>query len=232
MGEFLRVTLEFLGGFSTSLIIFTLTLLLALPLGLLISFCTMSKVAPLRAFFKTIVWILRGTPLLLQIFAVFYVPGLLTNGAFQWPMMHTGWAWFDKTISTRFIAALVAFVINYAAYFSEIFRGGIQSISKGQYEAGQVLGMSKMQVFFRVVLLQVIKRIIPPMSNEIITLVKDTSLANVIGLAELMFYGSFELTTNGLIWPIFYAGVFYLIFVGLLTILFSKAEKKLDYFKA
>jgi polar amino acid transport system permease protein len=230
MGVFLRITGELLNGFTTSLLLFTFTLLLALPLGLLISFCTMSKVAPLRAFFKVIVWILRGTPLMLQIFAVFYVPGLLFG--YVWPTMNTGWAWFDKTISTRFIAALVAFVINYAAYFSEIYRGGIQSISKGQYEAGQVLGMTKTQVFFKVIALQVIKRIIPPMSNEIITLVKDTSLANVIGLAELMFYGSFELTTNGLIWPIFYAGVFYLIFVGILTILFSKLEKKLSYFKA
>jgi polar amino acid transport system permease protein len=167
---------------------------------------------------------------MLQIFAVFYVPGLLFG--FIWPTMNTGWEWFDTTVSTRFIAALVAFVINYAAYFSEIFRGGIQSISKGQYEAGQVLGMSRTDVFFKVVLLQVVKRVLAPMSNEVITLVKDTALANVIAVTELMYWGTYQLTDKGLVWPIFYAGAFYLIFVGLLTILFGKLEKKLDYFKA
>ncbi len=144
--------------------------------------------------------------------------------------MNTGWAWFDNTISTRFIAALVAFVINYAAYFSEIFRGGIQSISKGQTEAGQVLGLSKSQIFFKVVLMQVVKRIIPPMSNEIITLVKDTSLANTIGVIELIFNAK-EFMLEGLIWPLFYAGAFYLLFVGLLTLIFGWIEKKLSYYK-
>ncbi len=144
--------------------------------------------------------------------------------------MNTGWEWFDTTFSTRFIAALVAFAINYAAYFSEIFRGGIQSIPKGQFEAGQVLGMTKTQIFFKVILLQVIKRIIPPMSNEIITLVKDTSLANTIGVLELLFYAK-KTMLEGLIWPLFYSGLFYLIFVGLLTILFARLEKRLDYFK-
>ena len=166
---------------------------------------------------------------MLQIFALFYLPGLL--GLFTWPMMNTGWAWFDATFSSRFIAALVAFAINYAAYFSEIFRGGIQSISKGQYEAGQVLGMTKMQIFFRIVLLQVIKRIIPPMSNEIITLIKDTSLATTIGVCELIFEAK-EFMLQGLIWPLFCAGIFYLLFVGVLTVVFDKVEKKLDYFKA
>ena len=145
--------------------------------------------------------------------------------------MNTGWAWFDNTITTRFIAALVAFVINYAAYFSEIFRGGIQSIPKGQYEAGQVLGMTKATIFTKIVFMQVIKRIVPPMSNEIITLVKDTSLANTISVLEIIFYGKEFMLTNGLIWPIFYAGAFYLIFVGLLTILFGYIEKKLSYYK-
>ena len=172
MEEFLKVSSQLLQGFSTSVMLFLLTLIIALPLGLLISFCTISKFAPLRIFFKVIVWILRGTPLMLQIFVIFYLPGLLN--LFVWPTMNTGWAWFDNTITTRFIAALVAFSINYAAYFSEIFRGGIESVSKGQFEAGQVLGMTKSQIFFKVVLLQVIKRIIPPMSNEIITLIKDT----------------------------------------------------------
>ena len=165
---------------------------------------------------------------MLQIFVIFYLPGLLD--LFVWPQMNTGWQWFDSTISTRFIAALVAFSINYAAYFSEIYRGGIESVSKSQTEAGLVLGMTKSQIFFKVILLQVIKRIVPPMSNEIITLVKDTSLANTIGVLELIFNAK-ELMLSGLIWPLFYAGAFYLIFVGVLTILFGKLEKKLSYFK-
>ena len=230
MELFLEVCSKLAGGFVTSVFLFAFTLILALPLGLLISFCTMSKFAPLSMLSKVVVWVLRGTPLMLQVFAIFYLPGLLDW--FYWPQMNTGWEWFDATISTRFIAALVAFAINYAAYFSEIYRGGIQSISKGQYEAGQVLGLSKSQIFFKIVLLQVIKRIIPPMSNEIITLIKDTSLANTIAVYELIFEAKEFMLTEGLIWPLFAAGAFYLIFVGLLTILFGKLEKKLDYFKA
>ena len=229
MEVFLEVTSQLAVGFTTSVLLFTLTLLFALPLGLLTSFCSMSKFAPLRVITKVIVWVLRGTPLMLQIFVIFYVPGLLNW--FNWPMMNTGWAWFDKTITTRFIAALVAFVINYAAYFSEIFRGGIQSISKGQYEAGQVLGMTKGTIFTKVVFMQVVKRIVPPMSNEIITLIKDTSLANTISVLDIIFYGKEFMLTKGLIWPIFYAGAFYLIFVGILTLLFGYIEKKLSYYK-
>ena len=217
-------------GFITALFLFAFTLILALPLGLLMSFCTMSKHAAVRVPMKIIVWILRGTPLMLQIFAIFYLPGLLN--LFVWPQMNTGWTWFDNTFTTRFIAALVAFVINYAAYFSEIYRGGIESISKGQYEAGQVLGLTKREVFFKVVLLQVIKRIIPPMSNEIITLIKDTSLANTIAVYELIYEAKEFMVVRGLIWPLFVAGAFYLIFVGVLTIVFGRIEKKLDYFKA
>ena len=228
MEVFLEVSGLLLKGFSLSCILFILTLIIALPLGLLISFCTMSKFAPLRIVFKFIVWILRGTPLMLQLFVIFYGPGLLH--LFKWPVMNTGWEWFDQTFSTRFIAALVAFGINYAAYFSEIFRGGIQSISKGQSEAGQVLGMTKSQIFFKVILLQVVKNILPPMSNEIITLIKDTSLANTIGVYELIFQSK-TFMAEGLIWPFFYAGAFYLIFVGLLTIILNKIEKKLDYFR-
>ena len=217
-------------GFITALALFVLTLVFALPLGLLISFCTMSKFRPVSYISKIVVWILRGTPLMLQIFAIFYLPGLIFG--MRWPQMNTGWEWFDATFSTRFIAALVAFVINYAAYFSEIFRGGIQSISDGQYEAGKVLGMTRFEVFRKVVLLQVIKRIIPPMSNEIITLVKDTSLANTISVYELIFEAKEFMVVDGLIWPLFAAGAFYLIFVGLLTILLGKLEKRLDYFKS
>ena len=230
MEIFLEVLAKLGGGFVTAFFLFALTLIFALPLGLLMSFCTMSKFAPLRIPMKLIVWVLRVTPMMLQIFAIFYLPGLLD--LFVWPQMNTGWAWFDNTFTTRFIAALVAFVINYAAYFSEIYRGGIESISKGQYEAGQVLGLTKKQVFFKIVLLQVIKRIIPPMSNEIITLIKDTSLANTIAVYELIYEAKEFMTVDGLIWPLFVAGGFYLIFVGALTILFGKIEKKLDYFKA
>lgn len=227
---FLTVTADLLNGFVSTLLLFLLTLVFALPLGLLISFCTMSKFAPLRIFFKLIVWVLRGTPLLLQIFVIFYVPGLVTKGAFVWPTVHTGWAWFDSTFNARFFAALVAFSINYAAYFSEIYRGGIESISKGQYEAGEVLGMTKRQIFSKIVLLQVIKRVLAPMSNETITLVKDTALANTIGLVELTFQGNVYML-QGAIWAIFYSGLFYLIFNGLLTLLFGWLEKKLSYYK-
>ena len=230
MALFLEVCLRLAGGFATALLLFLLTLIFSLPLGLLMSFCTMSKFAPLRVLFKLIVWVLRGTPLMLQIFAIYYLPGLLKW--FVWPSVNTGWGWFDSTFDPRFIAVLVAFVINYAAYFSEIFRGGIQSISQGQYEAGQVLGLTKREVFFKIVLLQVIKRIIPPMSNEIITLIKDTSLANTIGVLELIWEAKDFMVVDGLIWPLFVAGGFYLIFVGVLTVAFNKIEKKLDYFKA
>ena len=229
MNQFVEVLSRLSEGFVSSVLLFVLTLVIALPLGLLISFCTMSKFAPLRVLSKIVIWVLRGTPLMLQIFAIFYLPGLLN--LFTWPRMNTGWEWFDTTFSTRFIAALVAFGINYAAYFSEIFRGGIQSISKGQYEAGQVLGLTRREIFFKIVLLQVIKRIIPPMSNEIITLIKDTALANTIAVYELIFRAK-EFMLDGMIWPIFLAGGFYLIFVGVLTVLLGKLEKKLDYFKA
>jgi polar amino acid transport system permease protein len=228
MEVFLEVTSVLSTGFVTSVMLFALTLVIALPLGLLMAFCSMSKFAPLSMFMKVVVWVLRGTPLMLQIFAIFYLPGLLKW--FNWPPMNTGWVWFDKTFSTRFIAALVAFGINYAAYFSEIFRGGIQSISKGQTEAGQVLGMTKGQIFSKVILLQVIKNILAPMSNEIITLIKDTSLANTISVYELIFYSK-KFMLDGLIWPVFYAGAFYLIFVGILTLLFGYLEKKLSYFR-
>lgn len=211
---FWNVTLSLLGGLKWTCLLFALTLVLALPLGLVIAFGSMSKFKPLAAVTKIFVWIIRGVPLMLQIFVVFYVPGLLF-----------GVEGFD-----RFPSVVIAFVINYACYFSEIYRGGIESISKGQYEAGQVLGMTKSQVFFKVVLMQVVKRIIPPMSNEIITLVKDTALARVIAITELLkaaeLYASY-----GLIWPMFYTAVFYLAFVGLLTLLFGYFEKKLSYYR-
>ena len=174
----------------------------------------MSRFQPLRKLSRGFVWVIRGTPLMLQLIIVFFGPGLL----------------FGWTALSRFTATIVAFVINYACYFSEIYRGGIESISAGQYEAGQVLGMTKGQIFFRVVLLQVIKRILTPMSNEIITLVKDTSLARIIGIYEIIWAGE-SFIKKGMLWPLFYTGVFYLVFNGLLTILFGRLEKKLNYFR-
>ena len=228
MEQFISITLELLSGLASSVFLFLFTLLFSLPLGLIICFATMAKFKPLSWLSQGVVLVLRGTPLMLQIFVIFYVPGLLFG--FQWPSLATGNTWFDNTFSTRFIAALVAFSINYAAYFSEIFRGGILSIPKGQFEAGAVLGMSKREVFFKVILLQMIKRIVPPMGNEIITLVKDTSLANVIAVTELMFRAQQQLN-KGLIWPIFYAGLFYLLFNTLVTYLLKLTERKLEYIK-
>ena len=209
------VTLELLKGFGKTAELFAATLLFAIPLGLIFSFCSMSKFKPLRMLMRMFIWIIRGTPLMLQLIVVYYGPGLI----------------FGLDLMERFHAALIAFVINYACYFSEIYRGGIESIPRGQYEAGQVLGMTKPQIFFRVVLLQVVKRIIAPMSNEIITLVKDTSLARIIAVYEIIWSGQQFIKTAGLIWPLFYTGAFYLVFVGLLTILFRWAEKRLSYFE-
>ena len=213
---FLNVSKELLAGFGSTLKLFSLTLLFSLPLGLIISFGSMSKFKPLKWLVKTFVWIIRGTPLMLQLIIIYYGPGLM----FKLPLMD------------RFNAALLAFVINYSCYFSEIYRGGIESISKGQYEAGQVLGMTKTQIFFKVVLLQVIKRIVPPMSNEIITLVKDTSLARIIAVYEVIWSAERYIKLEGYIWPLFYTGVYYLVFCGALTLLFGYIEKKMSYFRS
>lgn len=212
---FWDVTLSLLNGLEQTCLIFALTLVLALPFGLLISFCSMSKFKPLAFVTKIIVWIVRGVPLMLQVIIVFYVPGFVLG----------------KPLFSRFASVIAAFVINYACYFSEIYRGGIESIAKGQYEAGQVLGLTKSQIFFKIVLLQVIKRILAPMSNEVITLVKDTALARVIMIVEII-QAAQNFAAYGLIWPLFYTAVFYLIFVGILTLLFGFFEKKLSYFKA
>ena len=206
----------FLEGFLPTQRIFAVTLLCALPLGLVISFGSMSRFTPLRWLTRTVVWIIRGTPLMLQLIVFYFGPGLM----FGLPLLEAN------------LAVYLTFTINYACYFSEIYRGGIESIPRGQYEAGQVLGMTRTQVFFKVVLLQVVKRIVPPMSNEIITLVKDTSLARIIAVYEIIFVGQSYIKANGLIWPLFYTAVFYLAFCGLLTLLFGWIEKKMDYFKA
>lgn len=220
-------------GFEATLQLFALTLLFSVPLGLIICFGQMSKFRPLSLPVQLFVWIIRGTPLMLQLILFYYGPGLFVNWAgrvgvdnFLVDIM----AWFNNM--EPIVAALVAFVINYACYFSEIYRGGIQSIPKGQYEACQVLGMTKRQAFFKVVLLQVVKRIVPPMSNEVITLVKDTSLARIITVYEVIFQAERFIKTDGLLWPLFYTGAFYLLFSGILTLLLRYFEKKLDYFKA
>ena len=214
MEQFWQISLDLLRGFGVTCQIFAATLVFALPLGLVLAFGSMSRFKPLKYVVKVFVWIIRGTPLMLQILVIYYGPALLF-----------GWGFLE-----RVVAVIVAFVINYACYFSEIYRGGIESISKGQYEAGQVLGMTRAQIFFRVVLLQVIKRIVPPMSNEIITLVKDTSLARIIVVEEILKI-AYDYTITGLIWPLFYTAVYYLVFVGVLTLLFGFLEKKLNYFK-
>ena len=213
--DFLGVNAQLLGGFKYTLLIFFITLVAARPLGLPIALGSMSRFKPLRWISRAFVWVIRGTPLMLQIMVVFYVPGLV----------------FGTPFRSRIIAVIIAFIINYAAYFSEIYRGGIESIPVGQYEAGQVLGLTKTQTFFKVVLFQVVKRIMAPMSNEVITLVKDTSLANVIAVGELIMSAQNIVKVYAIIWPLFYTAIFYLIFCGVLTLLFNALEKKLNYYR-
>lgn len=211
-------------GFSQTLKLFVVTLVGAVPLGLVVAFGSMSRFSPLRWFTKTVVWIIRGTPLMLQLIIIFFIPGKLFEQS-PWPGGESG----------RFLASAVAFIINYACYFSEIYRGGIQGVPVGQQEAGMVLGMTKQQIFFKVTLLQMVKRIVPPMSNEIITLVKDTSIARIISLQEVIWAGYAFLKSShgysGLLWPLFFTGVYYLLFNGALTLFFGWVERKLDYFR-
>jgi polar amino acid transport system permease protein len=213
---FIPVTLELLKGFGQSINIFVMTLLLSLPLGMVVCLGSMSKFAPLKALTRSFVWVIRGTPLMLQLILIFYGPGLM----FQLPSL------------PRFTAVIIAFSINYACYFSEIYRGGIESIPHGQYEAGKVLGMTRFEVFRKVVLLQVVKRVIPPMSNEIITLLKDTALASVVVHLDLFTIAKEIVNLEVELWPLFYSAAFYLIFTAILTFFFGWLEKKLDYFKA
>ena len=217
---FWTVTQSLISGLGTATQLFALTLLFGLPLGLVIAFGSMSKWRPLKAVVDVIVWIIRGTPLMLQLIIIYYGPGL----------------WLDQNIwgggsSGRMTASVIAFVINYSCYFSVIYRGGIQGVPVGQREAAEVLGFTKSQIFFKVTLLQMIKRIVPPMSNEIITLVKDTSLARIIAITELIKAGESYMKSAGIIWPLFYTGLFYLVFVGILTIVFNLIERKLSYFR-
>ncbi|MBQ4066957.1 MAG: amino acid ABC transporter permease [Clostridia bacterium] len=233
LSTFVNVSLRLLEGFGTTVQIFCLTLLFSLPLGLIFSFASMSRFTPLKLLMRVFVWIIRGSPLMLQLIIVYYGPGLLASAMERAGTLNIIYEFAEYLNSfPPLTATVVAFSINYACYFSEIFRGGIESIPRGQYEAGQVLGMTKIQIFFRVILLQVIKRIIPPMSNEIITLVKDTSLARIITCYEIIYVGESFTKSQGLVWPLFYTGAFYLLFCGILTILFGYIEKKLDYFKA
>lgn len=230
--DFIVVTQSLFEGFAITCLLFVFTLLFSLPLGLLISFCTMSKIKLVKESFKVFVWMIRGVPLMLQLFIVYYLPGMLSPTGFNPFGKIDNYLYFNLGIDNggALLATIIAFVINYAAYFSEIFRGGIESIPKGQYEAGQVLGMTKRQIFRKVILMQVVKRIMPPISNEVITLVKDTALARVIGVIEIIKIADM-FASKAIIWPLFYAGVFYLLFVGLLTVLFNYTEKKLSYYK-
>ncbi|MBR6816918.1 MAG: amino acid ABC transporter permease [Clostridia bacterium] len=212
--SFMQVTESLTAGFLENCKLFTLTLLMALPLGLLVAAGSMTRFRPIRWLSRMFVWVIRSTPLMLQLFVVLYAPGLL----------------FGTPMKSRMTAALLAFVINYAAYFSEIYRGGIEGIPQGQYEAGQVLGLTRMQIFWKIIFMQVIKRILPPMSNEVLTLVKDTSLARVIAISELLMSAE-RFAGKGLIWPLFFTGIYFLLFCGGLTLLFSYIEKKLDYYK-
>lgn len=212
---FLTVTQKLLEGFSVNIQIFVVTLLFAIPLGMIIAMGSMCKFKPISAVTRVFVWIIRGTPLMLQLILFMYGPGLI----------------FGYTGISRMKAALLAFAINYAAYFSEIYRGGVEAVPKGQYEAAYVLGMNKIQTFFRVVFTQVVKRIIPPMGNEIITLVKDTSLARIIMVVEITQKAQNFVASKALIWPVFYSGAFYLLFCGALTLLFGYIEKKFDYYR-
>ncbi len=219
MTEIQSILLRLWDSFGLNIRLFGLTLVCALPLGLGIAFLSKSRVKVIAWCSKTLVWVIRGTPLMLQVLIIFFAPGLLNLGA-PW----------GSGASARFAAATVAFIINYACYFSEIFRGGILGVPIGQQEAGEVLGMTRAQIFYRVTLLQVIKRILPAMSNEVITLVKDTSLARIISIKEIIMMAQ-EYTAKGLIWPLFSTGLFFLAFVGLLTLLFNYLERKLDYIK-
>ena len=213
MDLFIKVTLSLLEGLGTTVKIFGITLLMALPLGLIISFGSMSKFKVIKYPIKTLIWVIRGTPLMLQLIVFGLGPGLLGIRGMN-----------------LFAAVIIAFVLNYSCYFAEIFRGGIESVPKGQYEAGQVLGMTKTQVFFKVVLMQVVKRIVPPMGNEFLTLVKDTSLANTIMIYEITWNAKRMMNSEHILWPLFYSGLFYLAFCGILTLIFGYIEKKLSYY--
>ena len=228
MDRFLSIILELLQGFGVTLLLFAVTLMLSLPLGLIMSFGSMSKFKPVNYLCKGIIWIIRGTPLMLQILLVSFLPKYLFGALNKDVAMFFG----ISTKSLLFVFVAVAFIINYSCYFSEIFRAGIQSISVGQYEAGKVLGMTKSQIFFKIILLQVIKRIVPPMSNEIITLVKDTALAQILGVVDLLNAANHAVNAYVILTPLVYAAIFYLIFNGLLTLLFGYAEKKLNYFRS
>ena len=230
--SFLEVTAFLFDGFKISLLIFAVTLLCGAPLGLPIAFCSMSRFKAVKSISKVIVWIVRGIPLMLQIFIIYYVPGLLFDYQLFGKIDRYMFIEYGIADAGRITAVLIAFALNYACYFSEIYRGGIESISKGQYEAGYVLGLTKSQIFRKIILKQVIQRIVPPMSNEIITLIKDTALANCIMVCEIIKNATELAATKAMIWPLFFTGVFYLVFVGILTIVLNKVEKKLSYFRS
>ena len=210
----LEIVKQLLSGFGLNMLLFFTTLAGGIPLGLVVMFGYRARVKPVAWLFKLLVWIIRGTPLMLQLMAVYFLPSLL----------------FGHTFS-REMAAVIAFIVNYSCYFAEIYRGGLESIPRGQYEAGQVLGMTRSQVFFRVVLMQVVKRIVTPMGNEVITLIKDTSLANIISVAEIIMTSE-RFLAKGMLGPFFSTAIFFLVFNGIVTVLLARLEKKLDYYKS
>ena len=227
MKYFSEILIELIEGFGNTIILFAVTLLLALPFGLLLAFGSMSNFKPLKWFIRSLVWVIRGTPLMLQILLISFIPSYL----FDTPTKELAAALHLSINATLFLFVIFAFALNYACYFSEIYRAGIQSIPCGQYEAGRVLGLTKKQIFSKIVLAQVIRRILPPMSNEIITLVKDTSLAQVLGVIDLLNAAKYAVNRYVILTPFLYAAIFYLIFNGLLTIVLGWCEKKLSYYK-
>ena len=226
MEQFTQIITQLTEGFGNTLLLFAITLLGAIPLGLLFAMGSLSAFEPLQYLIKGIIWVIRGTPLMLQILLASFIPmalGLKTKDIA---------AFFDIRVGTvLFWFVAVAFIINYACYFSEIYRAGIQSIPLGQYEAGRVLGLTKGQIFFKIILVQALKRIFPPMGNEIITLVKDTALAQILGVVDLLNAANHAVNEFVVLTPFLYAAIFYLIFNGLLTVLFSFVEKKFEWFK-
>ena len=215
--DILSMVQQLSSGMLISIEIFFLTLLFALPLGLLIAFGRMSKIKIIQFIFKAYISLMRGTPLMLQLLVVYFGPYYI----------------FDIKIAKwyRMVAVIIGFVLNYAAYFAEIYRAGIESIPKGQYEAAKMLGYSKVQTFFKIILPQVIKRILPPVTNETITLVKDTSLAFVIAVTEMFTLASQMASKEASMMPFVAAGVFYYVFNLLVAVIMEKFEKKLDYYR-
>ena len=215
--SFSTMMLQLGNGFGQTVLIFVLTLLFSLPLGLLVAFCRMSKIAPLRWITKIFISILRGTPLMLQLIVVFFGPFYVFK--------------IGLSISYRFIAIIIGFSVNYSAYFAEIYRSGIESIPVGQYEAANVLGYSRRQTFTHIIFPQMVKRVLPPVTNEVITLVKDTSLAFAIAYTEMFTIAKQIAAAETSVLPLFVAGVFYFVFNLIVAQVMDRIEKRMNYYR-